>query len=560
MFMRQVINTRFMRYYWWLRRRWHDCFVAPIEHDAVLQQVRTDGRHGWRYSFMTLMSAAIAVLGLLLSSPAVVIGAMLISPLMGAIVSLGFSLCVVDLKQMKRALVALSTGIVLALAVSSAIVYVSPLTEATPEILARTRPNLFDLLVAIFSGLAGGYAVIRKTGGPIVGVAIATALMPPLAVVGYGIATANGEIMRGAFMLFMTNLLAISLSVTMLAKWYGFGIQHSPRHTLWQTILILGVFGALSLPLGIALRDIAFQSYVTGTARSEIRRTFSDHNGIITYFNVSFPKDAPVSVQAVVTTNTYQPNVQNLLADRLMDTLNRDVELHLDQVILASNAPEPEEAPIQTADALTPPATTIAPPESALAPAATTAVAAAPISASITGALTFPVHAQMIDEKNKRAVFYPKAMAGMTTTLLRQLENDISAKFPEWQIRVVPPAQRLPTLELASNNKTLATDSQPVFENIVWTLERWQFKNITVIGYTTSSADLKRGKNARPYKRAAAIADMLKEHGFESTIKMAMADDAQHGKSIGVELPETLPELTVSTASQAIASPSTEAP
>jgi uncharacterized hydrophobic protein (TIGR00271 family) len=215
-------------YAWWKAK-----YVSDINHQDVAEYVRNEGIISSRYGFMVSMSCAIAILGLLLSSPAVVIGAMLISPLMSPIMSLGFSLSVLDFKQMKKSLEALVCGIIVALTISWLIVMFSPITDATPEILTRTQPNLFDLLVAIFSGLAGGYAVIKRKGETIVGVAIATALMPPLAVVGFGLATSNMSIAKGAFMLFMTNLFAISLSVTLMTKFYGFGGEHSPKHTAW---------------------------------------------------------------------------------------------------------------------------------------------------------------------------------------------------------------------------------------------------------------------------------------------------------------------------------------
>ncbi|MEM7678349.1 MAG: DUF389 domain-containing protein, partial [Myxococcota bacterium] len=165
-----------------------------MDHDEVEARIHSDGAFTGRFGFMIIMACAIATLGLLLSSPAVIIGAMLISPLMGPIMLFGFSLALLDFAALRRSIFALSIGIGLALGISFFIVNLSPLTQTTPEIIARTRPNLFDLLVAVFSGLAGGYAVINKKGETIVGVAIATALMPPLAVVGYGLANGATQI------------------------------------------------------------------------------------------------------------------------------------------------------------------------------------------------------------------------------------------------------------------------------------------------------------------------------------------------------------------------------
>ena len=174
-----------------IARYWSSRVIGTVDHVEVNERVHDDA--GWtaRYLFMTTMSAGIAVLGLLLSSPAVVIGAMLISPLMGPIIGLGFALATVDARQIRRASFALVAGSLLAVLFCAALVVISPLQNVTSEIAARTRPNLFDLAVALFSALAGSYATIRRRSGTIVGVAIATALMPPLATVGFGLATWN---------------------------------------------------------------------------------------------------------------------------------------------------------------------------------------------------------------------------------------------------------------------------------------------------------------------------------------------------------------------------------
>ena len=193
-----------------------------VDHEAVSENVYENGGLSGRYLIMTGISAAIAILGLMLSSPAVVIGAMLMSPMMGPIVALGFSLALLDFSEMNRALRALALGFGLALIVAVVLTVLSPLKEPTAEILARTRPNFFDLLIAVFSGIAGAYAVIKQRGETIIGVAIATALMPPVATVGFGLGTGDMGIAGGAFFLFMTNLVAIALAATLTAGFYGF--------------------------------------------------------------------------------------------------------------------------------------------------------------------------------------------------------------------------------------------------------------------------------------------------------------------------------------------------
>ena len=136
------------------------------------------------------------------------------------------------------------------------------------------------------AGLAGAYATITRKGETIVGVAIATALMPPLAVVGFGIATLNAGIAGGALFLFMTNLLAIALSVTIMARWYQFGGDDTPKQTAWQATMIVGTFLLLSIPLGLALRDIAARGLADRTIRNVMDETARSNGGQVTSLRV----------------------------------------------------------------------------------------------------------------------------------------------------------------------------------------------------------------------------------------------------------------------------------
>jgi uncharacterized hydrophobic protein (TIGR00271 family) len=169
------------------------------------------------YWLEILFSAGIAVFGLVLNSPAVIIGAMLISPLMGPIMASGLALAAGDLYLALKAAANLAVSVALAVAFSASIVYLLPFRSITAEVVARTNPNLLDLGVALFSGLAGSVAVSRSGAGygvtTLPGVAIAVALMPPLCTVGFGLGSGmNTRIMGGAGLLFLTNLVAIITS------------------------------------------------------------------------------------------------------------------------------------------------------------------------------------------------------------------------------------------------------------------------------------------------------------------------------------------------------------
>lgn len=169
------------------------------------------------YLLALLLSAGIATLGLVLNSPAVVIGAMLISPLMGPILSAGLALAAADLYLGMKSLMSILGSVLLSVGFSAGLVWLLPFQSPTAEILARTQPNLLDLGVALFSGLAGSLVVSRgqAAGGLSVlpGAAIAVALMPPLCTVGFGVGSGFGwPIIYGAGLLFVTNLVAIVAS------------------------------------------------------------------------------------------------------------------------------------------------------------------------------------------------------------------------------------------------------------------------------------------------------------------------------------------------------------
>jgi len=190
------------------------------DRDATIEAVRKDISFKGHTAWILIFSIFVASIGLNVSSAAVVIGAMLISPLMGPIVGIGLSVAINDVETLRKSLINL--GIMVALSVLTAFLYfsISPLTEETPELVARTYPTILDVLVAIFGGLA---LIVAKTksgtiASVIFGVAIATALMPPLCTVGYGLAIGNFDYAGGALYLFCINAVFIALSTFIVSK------------------------------------------------------------------------------------------------------------------------------------------------------------------------------------------------------------------------------------------------------------------------------------------------------------------------------------------------------
>lgn len=410
-----------------LRAWWRVHVIGGIDQAEVITRRREEGRLSEHYLFMSAMSGGIAILGLLLSSPAVVIGAMLLSPLMGPIMGLGFALAIGDWDWLRRSLRTLLIGSGLAVLLCAALVFFSPIQSVTPEIAARTRPNLFDLFVALFSALAGAYAMIRGREGAIVGVAIATALMPPLAVVGFGVATWNWTVFSGALLLFVTNLITIALTAFGMAKLYGFDNALSARNTMFQNVALLSVFIGLAVPLGYSLQRIAWETNAQRIVRGEIREQF-DARSQLEILEIDF-RAAPVEVNAVVFTPLLRPGVEGALESRLAERLGEPIALDLVQYEVGTNEAAAERAQLASARTR----------EEREATARAEALAG-----RMALAAGVPSGEVLVDPRRRRALVRARPLEGASLATYRALEARIAAGEPEWRVEVIPPPGPLP--------------------------------------------------------------------------------------------------------------------
>ena len=177
--------------------------------DSLKKGVEFRGTNLW----VLIFAIFLASLGLNTNSTAVIIGAMLISPLMGPIMGFGLGLGIADFDLVKRSLRNYLTATLFSVVTATIYFLISPISEAQSELLARTSPTIYDVLIAFFGGLAGIVAGSTKSKGNVIpGVAIATALMPPLCTAGFGLATGNLSYFLGAFYLYFINTVFISLS------------------------------------------------------------------------------------------------------------------------------------------------------------------------------------------------------------------------------------------------------------------------------------------------------------------------------------------------------------
>jgi uncharacterized hydrophobic protein (TIGR00271 family) len=265
----------------WLRRAgWRLVHALPTldlgEQIDVYKAIRGGAEPKVDFFVMIGLAAAIATFGLLQNSPAVIIGAMLVAPLMAAIFGLSLGVVRGDLRLLRRAGSATLRGVLLAIAVATLLGLLVPAATPQSEILSRTRPSLLDLGVALASGAAGAYALSRKgVSAALPGVAIAAALVPPLATVGIGLALGQGRIAVGAALLFLTNLVAITAAGGLVFLWLGF--RPLPDQEARTRVFQGGVIGsvlllvAVTIPLGILTAQSVRQAYLHRAIDQAIR-------------------------------------------------------------------------------------------------------------------------------------------------------------------------------------------------------------------------------------------------------------------------------------------------
>jgi uncharacterized hydrophobic protein (TIGR00271 family) len=225
--------------------------------------------------WLLVCSAILASIGLDTSSAAVVIGAMLISPLMGPILGVGLGMGVTDRALLQRSLRELALGTFLSFAASAVYFAVSPLATATPELIARTRPTLLDVGVAFFGGLAGIVAGSRRNISlALPGVAIATALMPPLCTAGFGFASGNWSFFFGALYLYALNAIFIALATFLVVRLLRFPhhemateVERRNEHRMVAFVAVLAM-----LPSTYFLYDAARRLRENGRIASFVQR------------------------------------------------------------------------------------------------------------------------------------------------------------------------------------------------------------------------------------------------------------------------------------------------
>lgn len=248
--------------------------IEPQHLDRIRSDLLEESTLDINYLVLILGSCIIATFGLLANSAAVIIGAMIIAPLMMPIRGLAFGAVEGNIILFRKGLLTLAVGTVFAIVLACFLGILVQLPDFGSEVLARSKPTLLDLGIAIAAGGISGYAKVQpKVSATLAGTAIAVALMPPICVIGLGLSQANWSLSLGATLLYLTNLLGITLSCMLTSLMAGYTPLHRARKALFWAI---GLTAVLIIPLGASFVELIEQAQLESSLkRALLNRTIT---------------------------------------------------------------------------------------------------------------------------------------------------------------------------------------------------------------------------------------------------------------------------------------------
>jgi uncharacterized hydrophobic protein (TIGR00271 family) len=283
--------------------------------EGISKEIDFLGHKAWILAFAILLAS----IGLNVNSTAVIIGAMLVSPLMGPILGIGLSVGLNDFSKLKRSLKSLGIAVLISIVVSTIYYSISPLADAQSELLARTRPTIYDVLVALFGGFAGIVAISRREKTNVIpGVAIATALMPPLCTVGYGLATTQWIFALGAFYLFFINSVFISIATLIGVRLMGFEpVTFLDKEREKKAKLYITAFAFMTiLPSVYVAYEVIQESIFTNHVNSFVHENFVFDNSKVISTKMFYDPDSS-RIEVTLIGDVIEENVLKNIRRRL---------------------------------------------------------------------------------------------------------------------------------------------------------------------------------------------------------------------------------------------------
>ena len=289
------------------------------------------------YTYLTLMilSTLLATTGLFANSSPVIIGAMILAPLMAPIISLSMGVARADVFLLIKSARTLVIGIFMALLFSSIFTFFIPLDQITSEMQGRLHPNLLDLMVAIFSGIAGAYATSKEeVAKSLAGVAIAVALVPPLSVTGIGIGLGNIDVIYGSFLLFITNLVGITLSATLTFMVLGYApIKRAKKGILYTSILM----SLITIPLFLSFMQVVEKNKYFNKLNSVKSMLINSHKVELNIKTLENKSRAIIINIEVLSNKNLSLDSYNLIKQKLENKVDKNIILRVTPIIKIDN-------------------------------------------------------------------------------------------------------------------------------------------------------------------------------------------------------------------------------
>ncbi|NLX08949.1 MAG: DUF389 domain-containing protein [Chloroflexi bacterium] len=316
-------STEWLRH--WLQAHFPSA-MTPAEQAEVNRRAVETSRPGVNFLVQILFASVIACLGLLLSNASVIIAAMLLSPLMSPLMSFSIGLVQGQLRVMRTSAVTALSGMLVVLLMGLLIGTLVPVELPTPEMSTMGQPSLLDMGVALAAGAAGAFATARRDiPSALVGVAIASTMVPPLCTAGMAIAFGESDLATGAGLLFLTNI--VSISVAGAAVFFWMGLRPKLGYARWHWLVWLLILVALAIPLGSAFFEVTRQARQTGEARRVLEAHFEEAEVIDVEVRLG---TTPLEVNATVQSQVWLNSVDVIQAEHaLEDRLGRDVSLEI---------------------------------------------------------------------------------------------------------------------------------------------------------------------------------------------------------------------------------------
>ena len=287
--------------------------------------LKESAKLGAPFIVLMILSTLLATTGLFQSSAPVVIGAMILAPLMAPIVSLAMGVVRADTAMIKESSRTLLFGIIVALMFSALFTRFMPLDILTDEMRGRVNPNLLDLLVAIFSGIAGAYATAKsEIAKSLAGVAIAVALVPPLSVTGIGLGWGDWHVIFGSFLLFVTNLVGITLAASLTFTVMGYAPIRRARKGIVMTLAMLIT---VAIPLILSFEILIRQNNIHDRLNAQHEHTINTKQMTVNVYKVIYHRERPEVSAEVISEDPVGSDEVRELKRRMEAELQRPITL-----------------------------------------------------------------------------------------------------------------------------------------------------------------------------------------------------------------------------------------